>query len=220
MKAVFRSLLFTCVLGLVSQYAVADMPVVNITGPTGTIYVSSFPYATNIAFNLTHSQLKDLHVLNVYVDGTSILPGGTDVGDPFDTSNNCKSPNLTTISTNCSTNGADQASVSVPWSVPAPGTYSLTVKVKHQSLVGQDDEEVSFLLAIVAVEYPAPPAVANSFINTTFGAKTGAKVRGCVISKIADNQAKSEMYGPRGGPYNIPLIQSDVLAYWGPCGGQ
>ena len=107
----------------------------DITSPTaagGTIFVPSFPYNTSISFNVNHEQLKDLNVLKVLVNGVSIVGG--DIGDPFDTGNTCKDPNLTSVSSSCNTNGSNQASVTVPWIVNAPGNYTITVSVKHRGI--------------------------------------------------------------------------------------
>ena len=186
----------------------ADTPALDITSPTaagGTIFVPSFPYNTSIAFNITHDQLKDLNVLNVLVNGVSIVGG--DIGDPFDTSNACKNPNLTSVSNSCNTNGSNQASVTVPWIVNDPGNYTITVSVKHRGDTGEDEEIVA--VALLAVEYPAPPAVANAYIKSQY-AKLTAGRRGCVISAIAKEHGQNERYGPKGGPYVESLIRSDV----------
>jgi hypothetical protein len=186
----------------------ADTPTLDITSPIaagGTIFVPSFPYNTSISFNITHSQLKDLNVLSVLVNGTSIV--GDDIGNPFNNSNACSNPNLTSVSTNCSTNGSDQASVTVPWTVNEPGNYTITVAVRHQGNEGEDEELVA--VALMAVEFPAPPAVANAYIKATY-AKLTAGRRGCVISNIANAHGQNERYGPKGGPYDEALIRSDV----------
>jgi hypothetical protein len=191
-----------------TEHVKADTPTIDITSPTaggGTIFVPSFPYNTSISFNINHNELKELNVLKVLVNGVSIV--GADIGDPFNTSNGCKVPNLTTVASACSTNSLDQASVTVPWTVPGPGNYTITVSVKHQGTTGDDEETVA--VALLAVEYPAPPAVANAYIKSTY-AKLTAGRRGCVISAIAIEHGQNERYGPKGGPYNESLIRSDV----------
>lgn len=188
--------------------AKADTPTLDITSPTaagGTIFVPSFPYNTSISFNVSHSLLKDLNVLKVLVNGVTIVGG--DIGDPFDTSNNCKNPNLTSVSSACVTNGSNQASVTVPWTVSGPGNYTITVSVKHRGDTGEDEELVA--VALMAVEYPAPPAVANAYIKSQYSKLTAGR-RGCVISAIALEHGQNERYGPKGGPYNETLIHSDV----------
>jgi hypothetical protein len=153
--------------------------------------------------------------LDVLVNGASLFASA--VGDPFGTSNECKSPNLTSVTITCSTNGSDEATFGIPWTVPAPGTHTITVSIKHQNDIGEDEETVTF--SLIAVEYPAPPAIANAYINRTFP-KSAAKVRGCVISQIAEKHAHDSAYGPKGGPYDSALVEADVLSFWAPCGGQ
>jgi len=191
-----------------AEHAKADQPTLEITSPTaagGTIFVPSFPYNSSVSFNITHNQLQNLNVLKVLVNGITIVGG--DIGSPFDNSNLCKNPNLTSVSSSCVTNGSNQASVTVPWVVNGPGNYTITVSVKHQGDTGEDEELVA--VALLAVEYPAPPAVANAYIKSAY-AKLTAGRRGCVISAIATEHGQNERYGPKGGPYVESLIQSDV----------
>jgi hypothetical protein len=92
----------------------------------------------------------------------------------------------------------------------------ITASVKHQSETGAVTETVTF--SIVAVEYPAPPAIANAYINQLYGGRGAARVRGCVINQIAANHVAGR-YGPKGGPYDNALVQSDVRYFWPLCGG-
>ena len=189
----------------------ADAPVLTVNSPTGTVFVASFPSLQQLNLTLKHSQLSDLNVLEVFVDGVSLTGA---IGNPFDNANACKSPNMNVTST-CVTNGLDEATFTVPWTVPGPKTYTVTASVKHQGVQGDVSETVTF--ALIAVEYPAPPAIANAFINATYGPKAGAKTRGCVINQIAEHHAKFERYGPKGGPYNNNLVHSDVTTLWPRC---
>jgi hypothetical protein len=73
---------------------------------------------------------------------------------------------------------------------------------------------------MLAVEYPAPPAVANAYINSdpTYKSAPGKK-RGCIISKVAEKHAKWSDdpyygYGPKGGPYDEEAIMQDVDIYY------
>ena len=188
----------------------ADTPVINVTSPTGTVFVSSFPYSTTIALSIHHISLKDLNVLEVTVDGTSLT--GV-IGNPFDNSSQCR-PAAFVGGTTCNTSSSDDATVTVPWSVPGPGTYSVGVRIRHGGAEGVDEEDVSFTL--VAVEYPAPPATANAYINSTYKG-ISAKKRGCVISQIANNHAHDSKYGPKGGPYDNDLVRADVDNYIFSC---
>ncbi len=201
----------------------ADAPVISITGPTGTQYVS-FPWNGTITFNLSHAgvhgnkpgDLGHINNLEVKVNGTSIAY----VENPFSTNNQTDvvscSATLNAVGT-CNMGGDNNnATVSVPWLVNDPGSYTITVSTKHQGAEGLDEEEVA--LSLVAVEYPAPPAVANAFMNTTYTkAQLSSKKRGCIVSAIAGNHAKEEKYGAKGGPYNDALIQADVLSYFSSC---
>ena len=207
----------------------ANEPVITITAPTGPLYVSSFPYSAPITFTIQHgptttspsttNELKNVGVLDVSVNGTSLF--GQPLGNPFmngQQENTCSSQMVMPKVSNCAVTDANNATVSVPWSITGPGTYTLLVSVKHKNDVGDDTEtlQVFFLTA----SYPAPPAIANAYINATPALKAGsAKVRGCVISQIAEKHAKSDVYGPNGGPYFDNLVKHDVFAFWSGCGG-
>lgn len=91
------------------------------------------------------------------------------------------------------------------------------MSAKYRCADGSDVE--SFTTVLQDVEYPAPPAEANKYMNknkTLFGSLT-AGCRGEIISRVAEKHAKLagtlEGYGPKGGPYDIPKIQSDTVAF-------
>ena len=197
----------------IAEFAYADAPSLAINSPSGTVYVAQFPTLQQLNVTLSHNQLKSLSVLELFVNGVSLT--GT-IGNPFDNANACKYPNMS-VTSSCNTNGLDQAVIAVPWTVSAPGSYVVTASVKHQGLEGEVTETVTF--ALVAVEYPAPPAIANAYISQTYGARGSARVRGCVINQIATYHAQFERYGPKGGPYDNPRVYADVTAFWRPCGG-
>jgi hypothetical protein len=167
-----------------------------------------------------HDPLGVLTQFDVQVDGVSIIGGQVNPFTGGATPNLCTAA-LTAVSAACATNGLDQAAVTVNWTVQTvPSSYTLFVKSRHQSLDGTDEEEV--LVQVLDIEYPAPPAVANAFINSQSSAirkQFSSGIRGCVISQIAEGHAKLEAYGPKGGPYDVPHIQSDVKAFSGSCGG-
>jgi hypothetical protein len=188
----------------------ADDPVINITAPMGTVFVSSFPYAATLSMNVSHSKLHNLNALKVSVDGVELY---ATVGNPFDGDDLCR-PVAFTGGATCATTDDSNATITIPWSVAAPGTFSVGVEIRHQGDEGVDTETITFTL--VAVEYPAPPATANAYINSTYKG-ISAKKRGCVISQIANNHAQDSKYGPKGGPYDNNLVRSDVDAYIFSC---
>jgi len=80
------------------------------------------------------------------------------------------------------------------------------------------------VLEFLAVEFKAPPALANEYINSDpYYSSMSGKRRGCVISQVANNHAKESKYGPKGGDgaaypgvgYDLPAIRADVDAYFG-----
>jgi hypothetical protein len=200
--------------------AKADAPTMTIVSPTGTIFVTGPGAVVPLMLTAQHNPLSVLTQFDVQVDGVSIIGGQLNPFTGGVTPNLCTAA-LSAVSTSCATNGLDQAAVTVNWTVQTvPSSYTLFVKSRHQSVTGTDEEEV--LVQVLDVEYPAPPAVANAFINSQSSAirkQFSSAVRGCVISQIAELHAKQEAYGPKGGPYDVPHIQSDVRAFSGSCGG-
>ena len=206
----------------------ADQPTVTILQPTGTVYLNAFPAVVPVGFQVNANgvtsqgrlyELHDLNVLEVKVDGLSII--GDSIGSPFHLGgqggpfNSCDNVLANAAFTACNVDTATQATVGLNWTVPAAGTYSLLVSAKHTGDTGLDEETVTFLT--LNVEYPAPPAVANAYLNANNPPKS--KVRGCIISAIAELHAKDSAYGPKGGPYDNELIIEDVLEFRADCGG-
>ncbi len=197
-------------------------PTINITGPTGTVFVSSFPFGTNITMQISHpAGLANLQVFDVEV--AQVTPVSTPftllthIGNPFDVNGAC-SNQMTPVNqiSACSVN-TGVGSVSVMWQVPAAGTYSVQVTLKYKGADGIDLVSATFEL-LLSVEYPAPPAIANSFINANPTLKKAAStIRGCVVSQIAQLEGQTQKYNPPPGPYNVPLVQSDVTAFWPGC---
>jgi hypothetical protein len=204
----------------IPSFALAHTPAVSITAPAdgATIY-TAFPAVVAITTQVVHDQLQDLNAFDVVVDNVSILPLGA-LGNPFP-ANTCSPSQMDAPHgiSSCSANAlTSTGSVTTPWSVNGPGTYSITVVTRHRSTEGEDD--VAVTLALLNVEHPAPPAVANGFLNATYDKKAlTSRIRGCVISMIAENHAKYSAYGPKGGPYDEAIIQGDAAAYLKACGG-
>lgn len=64
----------------------------------------------------------------------------------------------------------------------------------------------------------APPAIANAYIDgdSFLNALPGSR-RGCIVSKIAGQQARFSAYGPHGGPYDESAVRAAVLSYASLC---
>ncbi len=200
--------------------ASANAPTMTIVSPTGTIFVSGPGAVVPLGLTVEHNPLSVLTQFDVQVDGASIIGGQVNPFTGGGTPNLCTAA-LTAVSAACATNGLDKAAVTVNWTVQTvPSSYTLFIKSRHQNADGTDEEEV--LVQVLDIEYPAPPAVANAFINGQSSAirkQFTSGIRGCVISLIAEGHAKLEAYGPKGGPYDVPHIQSDVKAFSASCGG-
>ncbi|MDH4583803.1 hypothetical protein E8F20_18270 [Pseudomonas sp. BN415] len=190
---------------LLTSASHAFEPSIEIVEPSGTQYVSGFPALVNVGLNISvfNSQgacltnaIKSLVVDAQHADAADPTTIHTSLTNPFN--NNpalCPAP------------------YSFQWSVPGPGTYSLVATATHGRDDGFESAIVEFLM--LAVEFPAPPAVANTYINGIPDYKSASgKKRGCVISKIAENHAKDSKYGPKGGPYSEPMITADVDEYY------
>ncbi len=193
----------------------ADAPILNIQVPAGTVFTTTFPYTQPITFTLYHTYLGNVKVLDIQVDGTTIVNNGTPIGSPFTNTNQCSSLLLANVSA-CNASDPSNATVTVPWTVTAVGAHTILVSVKHQNDLGEDEETVQ--VALLNAEYPAPPSVANAYINgDPILRALSARKRGCVISKIADRHAKDEAYGPRGGPYDEDMIRGEVVTFFSTC---
>jgi hypothetical protein len=202
--------------------AFADTPVIQILSPTGSVVAPGFPFSQPITIQITHDSLDDLNVFNVKIGATletAVSLIGDDVGNPFGSGSSCAAV-LTASGRTCSVVG-NTATLVFPWQVPSAGSYLLWTTVRHQGHgqdgVATDEETVAF--SLISVGYPAPPAIANAYINST-DLKSGApKVRGCVISQIAANHAHDQKYNAPPGPYNEALVKADVDYLWPLCGG-
>jgi hypothetical protein len=113
---------------------------------------------------------------------------------------------------NCSAIDANNATVTVPWTISGPGSYVLLVSVKHKNEVGEGSETVQ--VYVVPAGYPAPPSIANAYINSVSALKSGSsKIRGSVLNEIAREHGQNNKYGPNGGPYNESLVRHDVSVF-------
>jgi len=213
------ALLSAVAFGAFAQAGIA--PTLNITSPTGSggpLFFGSFPALTNIAYTVVMNggiQLKDLTNLDVTVNGVSLYGGPQDAfanGQPA--LNQCQGVPATAPNT-CNTLDPFNANLTARWTVPAVGEYTIVVSGKHQSQTGEDMEIVQ--VATLSAEYPAPPAVANAYINSKPRNWVTSTQRGCIIKVIAEQHGQYSAFGPKGGPYNVPLIQATVDSVASSC---
>jgi hypothetical protein len=193
-------------------------PTVTILSPTSsaTLFSATFPFTQPVSFKVGHAEtLAKVQVLDVSVNNITLINGGQPLGNPFNVAGLCVSA-LTTAPNTCVNASAYEATVGVPWIIPAPGTYSLLVSAKYRSAEGTDEETI--LVAQATAEYPAPPAVANAYINgDPYLRALSGKKRGCVIAKVAEQHAQFSAYGPKGGPYAEDAIRAATLSFASTC---
>jgi hypothetical protein len=196
----------------------ATPPTITILSPTSaaTLFSASFPFTQTVSFKVAHPEmLTKVQVLDVSVNNVTIINGGSPLGNPFGSSGLCATA-LSTAPNTCVNASAYEATVGVPWTVPAPGQYSLLVSARYKGAEGSDQETI--LVLQTSVEYPAPPAVANAYINGDAYLKTlSGKKRGCIIAKVAEQHAQYSAYGPKGGPYDEPAIRAATLSFSSAC---
>lgn len=181
--------------------AQAFEPIVEITSPAdGTVqYVPAFPVTVPVEVSFALYNPNNNNCINNAVSLLTVTASQDDGSPAVIYSQN---PNLGNI---C------PSFVSFDWSVTEPGSYTLELTARHGGDTGSDTIVVEYLLQLVSVEYIAPPAIANAYINANPTLKKlQAKRRGCIISKIATMHGQDEAFGPKPGPYNEPLIRSTV----------
>jgi hypothetical protein len=216
-RLAIAAVLATCV----AAPALADngpAPTLNITSPTAAsiVYLSSFPATVPVNFTVTMngtSELKFVSEVNVTVDEASLYGSATGV-NAFGNGNACTEV-VTSGARTCNATSAQHAALSVPWSVPGVGTYTIVASAKYRGELGYDEEAVQ--VSTFSAEYPAPPAVANAYINGMGKSWASAKQRGCIIGQIAEGHAQYEAYGPKGGPYNTTAIHAAVESFAAGC---
>lgn len=196
-------------------------PTLNITSPTasgGPIIFGTFPAVMNIAYTVQMNggiELKSLTNLDVTVNGVSLYGGPQNAfSNSAGNANQCQGV-VTTAPNTCNSLDAFNASLSARWNVASVGEYTIVVSGKHKSETGEDMEVVQ--VSQLSAEYPAPPAVANAYINTKPRTWLTSTQRGCIIKQVAEQHGQYAAYGPKGGPYNVPLIQSAVESFASGC---
>jgi hypothetical protein len=230
--ALFRKFAIVAVVAVAALGATvhgdASAPTVTITSPsTGDTFYGTFPYTLPVTFNITHGdqgELKSVQELTISAQKAGDVEATVILGPlkPFTGSNACPTP-LPAGIVSCSVDLAQlTGTLTFNWQVAAAGSYTFLVSTKHGNAFGTDTVEVAFDLQTIAVEYPAPPAIANAYINSLPSALKKAftaGARGCVISDIAQNHGQLEKYNPKPGPYNVAMVQQDVRNYSTGCGG-
>lgn len=205
-----------------TSVALADAPTVTVgTNPAGPIIELINPGLdpVQVSAGLGHSpNLNSIQAFDLLVDGgsgfASIIGGPK---NPYTGGNACDST-ITSLANlvSCATNNSNAGTITVSWT-PAVGVYIVRATARHGGNTGTDDEEVTIVQeTVVSVEYPAPPAVANEYINSKYKRISGS-CRGYIISTIAGEHAKDEKYGDKGGPYDEDLIYEDVEYYKEMC---
>ena len=151
---------------LVAGVALAHMPTISID-PIGNLQYATFPQAYNVTGTASHSEelpppglggdnVCALNAMKVLVnDGVSdvtLLDQGNPMGFFGWTCDQ------TTASWNTS------------WSIPGPGTYTITAKIRHLGFEGTDTEDVT-VTQITVSQCPAAPAIASAYLRNVIGWK-------------------------------------------------
>jgi hypothetical protein len=205
---------------LVAVYAHASSPflppIVTITAPTGTVFSSSWPVSAPITVRIQTPEGEEIgDVTNVSVSVNAAATVANNLNPWAHPSNLCNAGTLP-VGVTCTSANVDDGSITVPFSVDIPGSYIIAASAKYRGQDGSFSETVSFLT--LSVEYPAPPSVANAYLNTpALKPLMTGKQRGCVVSMIALKHAQLSAYGPKGGPYNEAMIQNDASNFLSQC---
>lgn len=188
-------------------------PLLSITSPTGTVTLNGFPAIVPVVTSVTmqQDQLARLTQFNVQVNNNTLT--GADL-NPYRQDNTCA---VMPTGVTCAAFSSTSGTITAPMTVSGPGTYTITATTQLQNVEGYTTESVSF--TTVSIEWPAPPAVANGYINSdsTVRAMVTARQRGCIISKIAEQHAQFSAYGPKGGPYVEAAIHNAVHNFMSQC---
>lgn len=158
----------------------ANAPTININ-TIGTLSYATFPQTYNVTGTVTHSEVLPppgvvgdnvcaLNAMQVTVDN-GINPTMTilDQGNP---------PGY--FGWSCSDTTANW---NADWSIPGPGTYTITAKVRHQGAEGVDTEDV-IVTQLTVAQCPAAPSIAAHYLKE-LGIKSGSKLYQNVVSLVA-----------------------------------
>lgn len=203
---------------LAAPIAQAHAPDVTIVEPSGTHTVNGFPTPVTVKLKLSH--INPNNASNCQLDSIQNLTVSARHADDDD--HVVILPPVDPALSDDPTLPFCTAYYSFTWQVPKAGSYDLLVSTRHGGCpdCSASDTETDIEFFMLSVEYPAPPAVANAYINSTPHYKSApGKKRGCIISKIAEKHAKMSDdlffgYGPKGGPYDEDTIMLDVDNYY------
>lgn len=222
-----KAVLFAAMLvAMATSVSHAHDPVVTITTPVDghILYCPAFPCNGTLEFTVNHNLNLLEGLLVTRDDGVNPAVTLLHVTDPWDNQTPyCNSwTNAPTGTGICSRTDDSNGGGQVNFTYPGPGSYVFVVSTGHTAGINEfegDDEATEHVqLQPVSVEYPAPPAVANAFLNATYTKQQlSAKRRGCIVSQIAENHAKDSKYGPKGGPYETGDIHTDAERYFLNC---
>jgi len=198
----------------------ATLPKVTIA--PSPVYVSGpEPWSAGLTITIDlPADVPSYDTISVKLDDVTIYSGAKSGGG----TNICN--NRTGGSGTCATGAnVNQAVISYAASFTEIRAYPIEVNADKGGTTGDVCETASFsvIMEFVAVEFKAPPAIANEYIKNDPNLSTlSGKRHGCVISKIAQNHAKNSKYGPKGGDgvlypgtgYDVGAITNDVYDYF------
>ena len=181
--------------------ACAASVAVELIAPTGTVEVPSFPASVDVTLGIT-----------------AINPGG-----------NCAPGSVNTVTVKANdavihgpvnpglTGDTCPTEYKFTWNGVTPGTYGLEIYVKAFSgpNLSEDEIQEDVTFQLVAVEYPAPPSVANAYLKSNCQKLKGG-AHGAIISEIA-RRFNLGLYNDKPGPYDVPGIQADVRSLGAIC---
>ena len=135
---------------LAASVAFAHAPTVTMD-PIGNLSYASFPQTYNVTGQVCHSNPANVSAVSevtLYIDNVQH-------GTAFN-------PNA---------GNAACANFSLPWTISAPGTYTVKVTARHGNDLGWDDEVVVVSGTITVTHCPAAPAIASDYLRNTVGWK-------------------------------------------------
>lgn len=160
----------------------ANAPTISIDS-IGTLSYATFPQIYNVTGTVTHSEILPppgsagdnvcaLNAMKVLVDdGVNPTVTLLDQGNPAGY-----------FGWSCSDTTANW---NVDWSIPGPGTYTITAKIRHQSNEGIDTEE-AIVTQLIVGQCPAAPSIAAHYLQE-LGIKSGSRTFKNIVSLVAQH---------------------------------